>query len=163
MNKQQENKMERKIYYKEGYKAQLSREYSIQTRIYPQETITSNFIILYPTGILVIKKGYAWDFASGPTIDTENCKRGSLVHDALYQLLREGDLVEAMHSEDERSLEDEHERIRKIADDHLSEICKEDGMSGIRAELWEWAVNKFAHGSSVEEGARPELTAGVDA
>lgn len=41
-------------------------------------------------GILYIKKGYIWDGASGPTIDTKSTIIASLVHDALYQSIREG-------------------------------------------------------------------------
>ena len=50
----------------------------------------NNFIGLSPEGILTIKRGYAWDGPSGPTIDTKCVMRGSLIHDALYQLIREG-------------------------------------------------------------------------
>ena len=153
--------MERKIYYKDGYKAQLQKDYAIQTPIYPITTIESDFITLYPSGILIIKKGYAWDFASGPTIDTESCKRGSLVHDAFYQLLGEGRLTENIEDPDKKK--EEHERIRILADDMLEKICKEDGMINFRADLWEWAVNKFAHDSSTPEGRRKIKTAGVDA
>ena len=39
---------------------------------------------------LKIKAGYAWDGPSGPTIDTKDFMIPSLVHDALYQLLRNG-------------------------------------------------------------------------
>jgi len=38
--------------------------------------------------ILVVKKGYCWDGASGPTADTPNTMLGALAHDALYQLIR---------------------------------------------------------------------------
>ena len=68
--------------------------------------------------------GYAWDGPSGPTIDTKNFMRGSLVHDGLYQLMREGLLA--------------HEEYRKSADDLLRDICVEDGMSKFRA----WYVHR---------------------
>lgn len=45
--------------------------------------------------------------------------RGSLVHDALYQLMRENHLDE--------------DRWRPTADDILRRLCREDGMSAIRA------------------------------
>ena len=40
--------------------------------------------------VLVIRDGYAWNGSSGPTPDTQKVMRPSLVHDALYQLLRDG-------------------------------------------------------------------------
>jgi hypothetical protein len=69
-------------------------------------------------GEMLIKKGYTWDGPSGPTIDTKNFMRGSLIHDGLYQLMREGAL-------------DQSCRLR--ADEILREVCLEDGMSHARA------------------------------
>ena len=40
-------------------------------------------------GVLIIQPKYAWDGASGPTLDTKNTMTPSLVHDAFYQLIRE--------------------------------------------------------------------------
>ena len=116
------------IKYKSGYKYQLVEEYQVQTRVIPKEDIKTEYIDLYTDGKLVIKKGYAWDGPSGPTIDTANFMRGSLVHDALYQLLRQ-----------------EHidEKWRKEADDELKRICREDGMSKIRAWWVHLAVRKW--------------------
>ena len=47
--------------------------------------------------------------------------RGSLIHDALYQLMRERYL--------------DKEKYREPADRLLQSICKEDGMSSLRAWL----------------------------
>ena len=44
--------------------------------------------------------GYGRDGPSGPTLDTRDFIRGSLVHDALYQLMREGLLDHSIHRED---------------------------------------------------------------
>ena len=41
---------------------------------------------------LLISEGYSWDGASGPTWDTDGTMRASLVHDALYQMMRIGAL-----------------------------------------------------------------------
>jgi len=68
---------------------------------------------------LWVDKRYAWDGPSGPTIDTENFMRGSLVHDALYQLIKEGYLDKKVW--------------RLYADKILRKICLEDGMSKFRA------------------------------
>lgn len=69
-------------------------------------------------GVVTLRRGYAWDGPSGPTIDTYTFMRGSLFHDALYQLMREGVLPLS---------------TRKHADEILRDICLEDGMSKIRA------------------------------
>lgn len=42
--------------------------------------------------VLEIKAGYAWDGPSGLTWDTANTLTPSLVHDVLYQAIREGHL-----------------------------------------------------------------------
>lgn len=112
------------ISYKEGYKYQLSEEYSIVTTIKPEESINTDFIDLSNDGRIIIKKGYAWDGPSGPTVDTLNFMRSSLVHDALYQLMRQGRLDKI--------------KFRKLADKLLQEMSKADGMSALRA----WLVYK---------------------
>jgi hypothetical protein len=41
-------------------------------------------------GTLYIADDYAWDGPSGPTFDSKKTLRPSLIHDAIYQLMREG-------------------------------------------------------------------------
>lgn len=123
------------IKYKDGYKYQLAESYSYQTEI-SGFNIETDWISLSPVGILTAKKGYAWDGASGPTVDTASSMRGSLVHDCLYQLM----------GVDERLL-----LYRTYADDLLYQICCEDGMSSFRAYLWRKAVNWFG-GKAAREG-----------
>ena len=79
-------------------------------------------------GRLVLKRGYAWDDASGPAIDTKNFMRGSLVHDGCYQLMRERLLPQSRH---------------KPADVLLWLICIDDGMSRTRADYAYHAVRLF--------------------
>ncbi len=111
------------ISFKKGYKYQLVEEYCTVIPIEPEQDIKSDYIVLTKMGNeegnLKIRKGYAWDGPSGPTIDTRNFMRGSLVHDALYQLMREEYL-------DKKS-------YRKSVDRLLQKMCKKDGMSSIRA------------------------------
>jgi len=110
------------IRYQGGYKYQLYEHYEQSTAIIPDTDIgsdISHYIQLDTSGYLVITKGYAWDGPSGPTIDTKNFMRGSLVHDALYQLMRQGHL--------------DRDEYRETADDLLRTMCREDGMSAIRA------------------------------
>lgn len=74
--------------YRGGYKYQLAEDETFQTNIKPQHSIFTARIDLYTTGLLVIREGYSWDGTSGPVIDRKTNQRGSLAHDALYQLMR---------------------------------------------------------------------------
>jgi hypothetical protein len=116
------------IRYKQGYEYQLVEDYSSETGIVVPVDIATHFILLSKEGRLTIKADYAWDGPSGPAIDTDNFMRGSLEHDALYQLMREGKLPR---------------EYRKEADLRLREVCLEDGMSSIRA--W-WVYRGVRYG-----------------
>lgn len=115
------------IRYRAGYKYQLVADYQHETDI-PGMSIGTPFISLSRSGLLTIKAGYAWNGASGPTIDSKSSMRGSLVHDALYQLM--GICPDLL-------------KFRLYADELLFIICKQDGMGAIRAWLWKKAVNWF--------------------
>ena len=75
--------------YKKGYKYQLYDQYRITTPLRPIHTINTRYIELTTGGVMTIKCGYAWDGASGPTLDTKSTMHGSLFHDASYQLIRQ--------------------------------------------------------------------------
>lgn len=119
-----------------SYKYQLVGDYSVSVPIAPESNIITPFIALSSAGQLTIRKGYAWDGPSGPTIDTKNFMRGSLVHDALYQLMRGKHLDYRVH--------------RQPADAVLKQLCLEDGMSGFRAGYVYRSVQAFG-----EKNARP--------
>ena len=82
---------------------------------------------------LSIKAGYAWDGASGPTVDTEATMRPALVHDALYQLIRLGVLPPGS---------------RKEADKLFRRLLKEDGMTFFRRWYFYRAVRWFGASSA---------------
>ena len=106
---------------KKVYKYLLLEDYEIDTAIKPENNVNvSNYIYLTTAGKLSICRGYAWDGPSGAP-DCSFLMRGSLVHDALYQLMRE------------RSKQFCHRRYRKDADILMKEMCREDGM-------WKWAA-----------------------
>lgn len=88
--------------------------------------------------LLVIRAGYWWDGPSFIAIDTPDFMRGSLVHDALYQLMREGKLSK---------------KYRKYADKLCVQICKEDGMAWWRRGYVYWFLRAFAAGT-----LKPEVT-----
>ena len=108
-----------KIVYRDGYEYQLVEDYTVPTGVRPGVSVSNRFIRLDFDGTLTIRADYAWDGPSGPAIDTKNFMRGSLVHDALYQLMREGYL--------------DPDQWRDPADRELQRICLQDGMSSMRA------------------------------
>ena len=79
---------DRLLYFKRGYKYQVARDYRIKLAVIPYEPICLPFVLMDTAGDTIIKTGYAWNGASGPTVDTRNTMAGSLVHDLLYQLIR---------------------------------------------------------------------------
>jgi hypothetical protein len=119
----------------DGYKYQLMEKYVHETQwALPKAVETGGkWVILSKTGKLTLKKGYAWDGPSGPTIDSKNFMRGSLVHDGCYQLIREK-LIPP--------------RKRKPADVLLWLICLEDGMARVRADYVYHAVRAFGAGAA---------------
>jgi hypothetical protein len=126
------------------YKYQVMEDYTIQVDLKPVGKIrkeVAGFVSLSAEGVLSIKKYYAWDGPSGPTIDTRDFMRGSLVHDALYQLMREKVL--------------DHKKHRKRADEILRKICLEDGMCSVRAWYVYQALRIFA-GSCARPGKEPK-------
>lgn len=88
----------------------------------------TEYIEIQDDGTLILRKGYAWDGPSGPTVDTEDAMRGSAGHDALYQLISLGVLPVT---------------ARRQADIDLRGWCIEDGMSRFRADYWYDAVRAF--------------------
>jgi len=125
------------------YKYQLMDDYISMIKLKPENDIKTPFIELTTGGQLTLKKRYAWDGPSGPTIDTRSFMRGSLVHDALYQLMREKYL--------------DYQEHRKYADELLRELCLEDGMFKVRAWWVYQAVRLFA-----EIAARPREESAVE-
>lgn len=130
-----------RIAYKEGYRYVLHDSYIVDTGIVGFNIASGSFLTLTQGGILTIFAGYHWDGASG-AIDSPSFMRGSLVHDAAYQLMRENSLPLS---------------YRKRADELLLEICKADGMWAWR-RAWVWAAVR-AFGGRALESTNPVLTA----
>jgi hypothetical protein len=137
--------MSEHIKYRAGYKYQLAETYQTQTNIIPPYRIITPFICLDIEGVLTVISGYAWDGPSGPTFDTKDFMRGSLVHDAFYQLMRENFL--------------DHDHYRKFVDMELKRICLEDGMDHLRANAVYDAVRLFAHNASDPKHNKEVITA----
>ena len=117
------------ISYRAQYKYQLADDYEQETTIEPKSDIKTEFIDLNVNGKLLVKSVYAWDGPSGPVIDTEENMRASLVHDALYQLIRNKELSTRTH--------------RRAADKLFRDMCKKDGVSNLRASIYYKALRKY--------------------
>lgn len=139
----------RSITYRElkSYKYELLELYWHNVGIQVPVDIITRYVSLLADGTLVISERYAWDGPSGPTVDTKNSLRASLVHDALYQLMDMG-LLPWSH--------------QGRADCLLRDIAIEDGMWRIRAWTWYCGVRlagKFWSQNNGEPGEDPVLTA----
>jgi len=106
--------------------------------------VDNEFLKLTPIGMLTCVKGYAWDGPSGPAIDTSDWMRASLIHDALYQLMR---------------LEFIPKSSREYADKLMKQLCIEDKMWRLRAEWSYQAVKICAERFSDSEYARKIIIA----
>ncbi len=115
-------------YYKGDYKYVLAEDLTYNTGI-----LNKGFALqccsINCSGWLFVTQGYAWDGPSGPTFATKSTLRGSLVHDALYQLLRETGFGKNGNG-------DTHDLRRYRADQILRNICVEDRMWEWRADWW---------------------------
>ena len=131
------------IRYRDGYKYQLVETYRVVIAIKPDQPVLHDYIRLDTDGTLTIRAGYAWDGPSGPTFDTRNFMRGSLVHDALYQLMRC------------RLLPLDQ---REPSDAVLRALCLEDGMSAIRA-WWVYQGVRLGGGQAAASPDKPALIA----
>lgn len=129
------------IAYKGGYKFQLKADYVIETELRPTQECELDYVGIRKSGLLVVRSGYAWDGPSGPTIATKTFMRGSLVHDALYQLIREGTLDISV--------------FRDPADKLLQKICLEDGMFAFRAWYVYHGVRLFGNPSADPANRKP--------
>ena len=118
--------------YRSGYKYQLYKTEVFSTRITPPKLTTLPFILLYPSGKLIVKRFYAWDGASGPTIDTKNSMRASLFHDAVTQLMRLGVL---------------DKKWRITSNEEMEYFLKQDGMWWLRRKIWLKVLNWFGESS----------------
>ncbi|MBT76736.1 MAG: DUF1353 domain-containing protein [Gammaproteobacteria bacterium] len=128
------------IRYRSDYKYQLAEGYEISTLIRPGVDINTDYINLDVAGKLLVKKSYAWDGPSGLVKDTQKNMRASLVHDALYQLMRNKHLSARTW--------------RKAADIQFMELCKQDGVSNRTANLWYRGLRRYGKPAASPENKK---------
>jgi len=130
------------IKYRKGYKYQLAEDWTKQTTIKDYE-YDSQFLKLTKDGMLLIRSGYAWDGPSGPTIDRKENREGSLPHDGIYQMLRNGVFPE-----------EEMEKIRLYADKLMCSINRSKRMWKITSNLYKIGVSNFASFAAEQENKK---------
>ena len=122
--------------YTGGFKYQLAEKFVIETGLRTSLTVKLPFAKLERNGLLTIEKGFAWDGASGPTIDTESSFVGGLVHDALYRFIQTG-LLTANYKDE--------------IDELFHALLVSQGMWKWRARIWYNGVKDFGHRSAITE------------
>jgi len=111
------------------WKYQLIEPFEATVNIMPLDEIKTEFITLRQNGRLTLAQYYAWDGASGLCPDMRCMMRGTLIHDALYQLMR---------------LNLISRRYRKAADQDLKKRILFDGANTLWAGIVYGGVRVFA-------------------
>lgn len=128
--------MTARIRYVAGFKYQLAEDYSCRTPIVGH-AIEGDDYALAPDGTLTVRRGYAWDGASGPTFDSPSSMRPSMVHDVFCSLMRAKRL--------------DYDQWQDTVNELFKSQCIEDGMWPWRAKVWHAAV-EFADAGNPAQG-----------
>ena len=110
--------------------ATLKQAESRQTTIVGFVAATKN-VLLGEDGMIFVSKGYVYDYGSGPAINNPSMVYASLIHDAFYDLLNEGELPWSQ---------------RKRADKLFRDMLLEAGSHPFRAAYAYAAVRLFGRG-----------------
>lgn len=133
-----------KIRYCRGYKYQLRADAWFFVGIRPPVDAVTDLVVLRRDGWLQIRKYFAWDGCSGPTWDDRTNARACLIHDALYYLMRVGQLDAG---------------FRPAVDALLAEFMRRDGAWSIRAAYYEKGVGLFGARQACGDSVRVVYTA----
>lgn|SRR5574344_1145223 len=115
-------------YYKHLYKYILAEQFVYKTTV-TGYTVNFSWVSLRPDGTIIIAKDYAWDGASGPTIDTKDSMVAALIHDGFYQLMRRKDIPIV---------------AKAAVDKDFYKNLVHNGMFVVRAYVWYLGVKIFA-------------------
>ena len=117
------------LFFVDGFRYQVEEDFIIIIEDFrPDTTIINEFFEFYTDGTLLIKRGFAWDGPSGPTIDTKNGHVAAIVHDVFYRCIRKGYLPLS---------------IKPISDKIFYKLLRKKGMFVLRAYLWYLGVKLF--------------------
>ena len=132
---------EHRIAYSCGYKYQLEKDVVLYTPV-KTHIVCFDWYELRPDGLLIIKKGYAWDGMTG-WIDTKSNIVYSLVHDVFCQMMRNKQIPH---------------RYREI-NEYCATIGRATGMSAVHVALVTAAVSIARSGDPGRGPDRPVLYA----
>lgn len=124
--------------YKRGYKYQLVEDVEFFVEALIGYEFTLPFITV-KDGYVTAHAGYAWDGASGPTIDTNSSMAASLIHDILYQAMRNGKIDST---------------FQEVADHVLEVIAIGDNMFSWRAKAWRKVLGWFGKKNTLPSAKR---------
>ena len=106
------------ILYAGRYKYQLKENAITESGVRPCELINHEYFAIDTNGLILVRRGYAWDGASSLAIDDPGTIYASLFHDVGYQAIRLNLIAEAWRLELDRMYE---------------RLCKAGGVNPIRA------------------------------
>lgn len=106
--------------FRKGYKYQLAETEIVQTPLLGYD-IDIHLIRLTTDGLLTTQADFAWDGASGPTLDTDDTYTPSLVHDVFAKLIRLKLLPRS---------------CVKTINKFLNKMLKDRGMNWFRRRYW---------------------------
>ena len=144
MSKKSTNLVE-SIKYRKGYKYQLHEDYIYSLDFDVPIDETQPFVQLQANNIMIIKEGYAWDGTSGGVPDTKRNLRASLIHDALYQLIRHQIL-------DFKTHRDKSDRL-------FQKVCVKDGVWRFIAYTYYMGLKMFGGKAASHKSKKPILQA----
>lgn len=107
------------ICYAAGYKYQLRQDAVAESGLTLEAQVSHEYFTISESGLITVKRGYAWDGASSVAIDDPGTIYASLFHDAGYQAIRCG-LIDG--------------KWRKEFDQMYERLCIEGGVKPVRAK-----------------------------
>lgn len=117
-----------RILYADGYKYQMRENAVADSRIRPGKLINHEYFAISVDGVILVRRGYAWDGASGPAIDDPGTLLPSVFHDAGYQAIQ---------------LKLLEEFWREALDQMYESLCIECGVNPARARAHYLALRGF--------------------
>lgn len=126
----------------EKYKYMLAEDVEYQSEIRPPAGFATEQFGMDANGLITVRKGFMWDGASGPALDTDTVMPASMFHDVLYRSIRMGLLP--------------MEPFRKQADILYRDMAIADGASRVRMYLHYIELRRHGEDAATADG--PEVT-----